>query len=60
LDAKLRQIYDPRPEKIIFIKGDPTVKYQSVITAMDAARGAGVLVIGVPPKDTKAAGGAGL
>ena len=40
-----------RPEKIIFVKGDPKVKYADVIYAMDVARGAGVKVIGVPPKD---------
>jgi biopolymer transport protein TolR len=51
LGPKLREIYDPRPEKIIFVKGDPTVKYQDVIEAMDIARGSGVKVIGVPPKD---------
>ncbi|MEJ7810465.1 MAG: biopolymer transporter ExbD [Gemmatimonadaceae bacterium] len=50
LPARLKEIYDPRPEKIIFIKGEPTVKYQEVIHAMDMARGAGVKVIGVPPK----------
>jgi biopolymer transport protein TolR len=46
----LKELYDPRPEKIIFVKGDPQVIYQDVIFAMDAARGAGVKVIGVPPK----------
>jgi biopolymer transport protein TolR len=51
LGPRLKEIYDPRPEKIIFIKGDPTVKYQEVIEAMDIARGSGVKVIGVPPKD---------
>lgn len=54
LAARLKEIYDPRPEKIIFIKGDPAVKYQDVIFAMDLARGAGVKVIGVPPKDAGA------
>jgi biopolymer transport protein TolR len=53
LPAKLHEIYDPRPDKIIFIKGCPEAKYQEVIAVMDAARGAGVKVIGVPPKDTK-------
>jgi biopolymer transport protein TolR len=48
--ARLHEIYDPRPDKIIFIKGDPKVKYQDVIAAMDAARGAGVKVLGIPPK----------
>jgi biopolymer transport protein ExbD len=58
LGPRLKEIYDPRPEKIIFVKGDPSVKYQSVIEAMDIARGSGVKVIGVPPKDigAKAAG----
>ncbi len=50
LAARLKEIYDPRPDKIIFIKGDPKVKYQDVIFAMDVSRGAGVKVIGVPPK----------
>ena len=50
LAARLKDIYDQRPEKIIFVKGDPAVKYQDVVMAMDAARGAGVKVIGIPPK----------
>ena len=51
LAKKLKEIYDPRPDKIIFVKGDPKVKYQDVIFAMDESRGAGVKVIGIPPKD---------
>ncbi len=51
LATRLKAIYDPRPEKIMFIKGDPAVKYDDVIYAMDVARGAGVKVIGVTPKD---------
>ncbi len=51
LDRRLREIYDPRPDKIIFIKGAPNLKYQEIVKAMDIARGAGVKVIGVPPKD---------
>jgi len=53
LPKRLKDIYDPRPEKIIFVKGDPTVKYHEVIHAMDVARGAGVKVIGATPKDVK-------
>ena len=48
---ELKLVYEGRPEKILFIKGDPTVKYQEIIWAMDQARGAGVLVIGAAPKD---------
>jgi biopolymer transport protein ExbD len=51
LQARLKEIYDPRPEKIIFVKGDPKAKYSDIIDAMDASRGAGVKIIGVPPKD---------
>ena len=51
LAKRLKEIYEPRPDKIIFVKGDPTVKYQDVIFGMDQARGAGVKVIGIPPKD---------
>ena len=46
---RLTEIYENRPEKIIFVKGDPKVQFQEVIYAMDVARGAGVKVIGVPP-----------
>jgi biopolymer transport protein ExbD len=53
LPKKLKEIYDPRPDKIIFVKGDPTVKYSDVIAAMDVARGAGVKVIATTPKDVK-------
>jgi biopolymer transport protein TolR len=53
LGPRLKEIYDPRPEKIIFVKGHPDVTYQEVIEAMDIARGSGVKVIGVPPKETK-------
>jgi biopolymer transport protein TolR len=52
LASRLKEIYDGRPEKIIFVKGDPKVKYGQVVHAMDVSRGSGVKVIGVPPKDT--------
>ena len=51
LFARLKEIYAPRPMKVIFVKGDPSVKFQDVIFGMDQARGAGVKVIGIPPKD---------
>ena len=53
LADSIKAIYTGRPEKIMFVKGDPKVKYDDVIWAMDQARGAGVKVIGVPPKETK-------
>ena len=56
LAARIKEIYEGRPEKIIFVKGDSTLKYEDVIWAMDIARGAGVKVIGVPPKEIGAPG----
>ena len=55
LAQKLNEIYANRPQKIIFVKADPDVVYQDVIAAMDAARGAGVKVIGavLPSQQTQ-------
>ena len=55
LGPRLKEIYDGRPEKIIFVKGDPKVKYADVIFAMDVSRGSGVKVIGMSPKETPGA-----
>lgn len=46
LQQKLSDIYANRPQKVIFVKAAPDIVYQDVIAAMDAARGAGVKVIG--------------
>jgi biopolymer transport protein ExbD len=46
LEAQLREIYQGRPDKLLFVKAGSRVIYQDVITAMDAARGAGVEVLG--------------
>jgi len=53
LAKRMTEIYKDRPEKIIFVNGDPKLKYSDVIFAMDVARGAGVKVIGVSPKEVK-------
>ena len=47
--SRLQDIYNGRPQKLIFVKGAPDVKLQDVIFAMDMSRGAGVTVIGIPP-----------
>ncbi len=46
LENRLREIYTPRADKILFVKAEPSILYQDVIAAMDAARGAGVEVLG--------------
>lgn len=52
LEDRLREIYSARPDKVLFVKADGQVAYQDVIAAMDAARGAGVTVLGAMlPRD---------
>jgi biopolymer transport protein TolR len=51
LGTELKAIYDGRPDKVLFVKGNPEAIYGDIIDAMDVARGSGILVIGVPPKD---------
>ncbi|HYK11198.1 MAG TPA: biopolymer transporter ExbD [Gemmatimonadales bacterium] len=52
----LKNIYDQRSVKLIFIKAAPNRVYSDVIAAMDIAKGAGVQVIGfTPPPDQGAA-----
>lgn len=53
LSEMIHKTFDGRPDKVMFVKGDPATKYQNVIEAMDVARGSGVLVIGITPKATK-------
>ena len=50
LAARIHEIYDHRPEKVLFVKGDGHVRYADVVEAMDGARGAGVKVLGLPGK----------
>ncbi|MGH7567940.1 MAG: ExbD/TolR family protein [Gemmatimonadales bacterium] len=60
LEAKLHEIYDQRPAKLMFIKAAGNRKYREVIEVMDLARGAGVQVIGFTPADkAKSVGGGG-
>ena len=54
--ARLHQIFDVRPDKLIFIKADNSRKYQEVIELMDVGRGAGIRVFGLAPGDAAIAG----
>jgi biopolymer transport protein TolR len=48
LAARIHEIYDARPEKVLFVKGDGHVRYGDIVAAMDVARGAGVRVLALP------------
>jgi len=47
LEQKLRDIYQTRSDKTIFVRGSGKVPYAKIVEAMDAARGAGVERIGI-------------
>ena len=47
LEARLRNIYDQRTDKTMFIVGDGTLKYKDIIEVIDAAKGAGVEKVGI-------------
>ena len=47
LQARLREIFETRREKTMFIVGDPSLRYGEVIDVIDAAKGAGVEKVGI-------------
>ena len=47
LEARLRDIFEPRKEKTMFIVGDPSLRYGEIIAVIDAAKGAGVEKVGI-------------
>ncbi|MDB4917331.1 MAG: hypothetical protein JWM95_4975 [Gemmatimonadetes bacterium] len=51
LRSTLEEIMRSRRQKYISMAGHRDASYQSVLTAMDIARSAGVTVISVPPGD---------
>ncbi len=47
LDNRLKDIFQTRSDKTLFVKAMPEVQYGRVVEAMDVARGAGVERIGI-------------
>jgi biopolymer transport protein TolR len=47
LQDRLRDVFETRREKTMFIVGDPTLRYGEIIQVIDAARGAGVEKVGI-------------
>jgi biopolymer transport protein ExbD len=56
LSQRLHEIYDARPDKLLFLKVDNAIEYRKVIEAIDIARGAGVKVFGLAPASMTGAG----
>jgi biopolymer transport protein ExbD len=47
LEGKLRDIFETRKEKTMFIVGDPSLNYGLIVQVIDAAKGAGVEKVGI-------------
>ena len=47
LEARLRDIFETRKEKTMFIVGDPSLPYGDIVAVIDAAKGAGVAKVGI-------------
>jgi len=55
LEERIREVFKDRTRKVLFIKGTEDVSYAEVIRAIDVARGAGVRVIGLVPREQEPA-----
>ena len=59
LEERLREIFEERKEKTMFIIGAGTLRYGAIVQVIDAAKGAGVEKVGIVTEGMrKAAGGA--
>jgi len=47
LETRLRDVFESRKEKTMFIVGDPSLRYGDIVAVIDAAKGAGVEKVGI-------------
>jgi biopolymer transport protein ExbD len=47
LEDRLIDIFKTRAEKVVFVKGDPDLEFQTVATAIDIAHSAGIDKVGL-------------
>lgn len=58
LEGRLRTIFEQRQDKTLFLVGDGTLRYADMVEVMDAAKGAGVMRVGIVTESMRRAGGA--
>ena len=58
LEQRLRNIFDQRKDKTMFIMGAGTLHYKDIVEVIDAAKGAGVEKVGIVTEGMRKAGGA--
>jgi biopolymer transport protein ExbD len=57
LETRLRNIFEQRKEKTMFIVAAGTLRYGDIIEIIDAAKGAGVEKVGIVTDGMRAAAG---
>jgi biopolymer transport protein ExbD len=58
LETRLRNIYDQRKDKTMFLIAAGTIRYKDIVDVIDAAKGAGVEKVGIVTEGMRKAGGA--
>ncbi len=58
LETRLRNIFEQRKEKTMFIVGAGTLRYGEIVAVIDAAKGAGVEKVGIVTEGMRQAAGA--
>ena len=58
LESRLREIFEQRREKTMFIAGAGNLRYGEIIEVIDAAKGAGVTKVGIVTTAMRRSGGA--
>jgi biopolymer transport protein ExbD len=57
LETKLRNVFEQRKDKTMFIIGAPTLRYGDIVEIIDAAKGAGVEKVGIVTEGMRQAAG---
>ena len=57
LEKNLRDIFEPRRDKTMFLAGASTLRYGDIIQVIDAAKGAGVEKVGIVTEGMRRAAG---
>jgi len=54
LGSRLEEIFKTRAERVIFVKGDPDLEFQSVAKVIDIAKGVGIDKVGLMTPEMEA------
>jgi len=60
LEERLRNIFEQRKDKTMFLAGSGSLRYKDIVDVIDAAKGAGVDKVGIVTEGMKRAAGAAV